>query len=110
MANDLDYKDIQFPVSKKNYKKFEQRNYICINVFCYENDLVYPVHISKQISEDCMDLLLINNENKSHYVYIEDFNSLCSIRQNIKLKNTFTDIVYNVLVVKGFCKNIKRYN
>ena len=26
---------------------------------------------------------------------------LYSIRQNIKLKNTFADIVYNVLVVKG---------
>ena len=28
--------------------------------------------------------------------------NLCSIRQNIKIKNTFSDIVYNVLVVKEF--------
>ena len=27
---------------------------------------------------------------------------LCLIRQNIKLKNTFADIICNVLVVKGF--------
>ena len=37
-------------------------------------NLVYLVHISKQKLEDCMDLLLINNENKSHYVYNKDFN------------------------------------
>ena len=30
----LDYKDIGFPVSKIDYKKIEQKNNICINVFC----------------------------------------------------------------------------
>ena len=74
LANNLKYQDIKFPVSKKDYKKIEQKNNICINVFCYENDLVYPVHISKQKFEDCMNFLLISNENKSHYVYIKDFN------------------------------------
>ena len=33
---------------------------------------VYSIHISKPKFEDCMDLLLINNENKSSYVYIRD--------------------------------------
>ena len=37
MVNDLDHKDIKFSVSKKDYKKIEQKNNICINVFCYEN-------------------------------------------------------------------------
>ena len=49
-----------------------------------------------------MDLLLLNDENKPHYVYIKDFNIFISIRQNIKIKKTFADTVYNVLVVKGF--------
>ena len=52
MANDLDY---------KGYSKIEQKNNICINVFCYEIYLVYPVNISKQKFEGCMNLLLINN-------------------------------------------------
>ena len=68
MVNDLDYKNIKFPVSKKDYKKIEQENNICINVFCYENGLTYPVHISKQKFENHMDLLMIDDENKSHYV------------------------------------------
>ena len=42
-----------------------------------------------------MDLLLISNENKLHYVYIKDFNRfMCNI------KNIFANDVYNVLVVK----------
>ena len=48
MANDLEYKDINFPASKKVYSKIEQKNNICINVFCYEIGLVYPVHISEK--------------------------------------------------------------
>ena len=46
-------------------------------------------------------LLLINDENKSHYVYIKDFNKFMFDRTKHK-KNTFTDIVYIVLLVKKF--------
>ena len=49
MVNDLDYVDIKSPVSRKDYCKIEQKNSICINVFSYENDLVYPVHVSDKI-------------------------------------------------------------
>ena len=69
----IDNKDIKFPVSKKDYKKTEQKNNICISIFCYEKGLTYPVHISKQTFTDYMGLLLINDENKSHYIYIKDF-------------------------------------
>ena len=43
MVNDLDYVDITFPLSKKDYSKI-----ICINVFCCGNNLVYPVHVSDE--------------------------------------------------------------
>ena len=33
---------------------------------------------------------------------------LCAIRQKIRIKNTFEDILYNFLVVKKSCKNIKK--
>ena len=36
MVNDLDYVNIKFPVSKKDYSKIELKNSICISVFCYE--------------------------------------------------------------------------
>ena len=66
MVNNLDYVDIKFPVSKEDFKKFENKNDICINVFYYENDLVYPVHISDKKFENFVDLLLITDDNKSH--------------------------------------------
>ena len=59
MANDLDYADIKFPVSKKGYCKIEQKNRIFLNVFCYENDLRYPIRVSDKKFEKCGDLLLI---------------------------------------------------
>lgn len=41
--------------------------------FAYEDDLAYLVHVSDEKLEDCMNLLLIKDENKSHYVNIKDF-------------------------------------
>ena len=62
MANNLDYADIkylpQILVSKKYYNKIEEENSICINMFSYQNNLVYPVHVSDKKFEGCMDLLL----------------------------------------------------
>ena len=78
VVNDLDYEDIKFPVSEKNYSKIKQNNKICINLFCYENDLTYPFYISNQKFEKCTGLLLITEENKSHYVYLKDFSRFMS--------------------------------
>ena len=56
---------------KNDYCKIEVQDKNCINVFCYENKLVYPVYFSDQTFHDNMDLLLISNGFKSHYVYIK---------------------------------------
>ena len=74
IINKLDYVGIKFPVSKKAYCKIEIQNNICINVFCNKSGLTYLIYVSNQKCKDCMDLLLISDENKSHYVYIKDFN------------------------------------
>ena len=70
MVNNLDYVNIKFPVSKNDYSRTEKKN-ICINVFCYENDLVYPVYVSGKKIENCMELLLIKDENKSQLYYLQ---------------------------------------
>ena len=56
----LNYEGIKFPVSKKDYCKIEKENNIYINVFSYENNLIYPVYVSDQKFENCIDLLLIS--------------------------------------------------
>ena len=85
MIHDLDYEGIKFSISKKDYCRIERQNNICINVYCYENNLTYSVYLSDQNFENCMDLLLITDENKSHYLYIKDFNRfMCNKTKNKK--------------------------
>ena len=73
-------------------------------MFCYEGRFTYPVYLSNQEFKDCMDLLLIVNENKSHYGYIKDFDRFMCNQSNKekKAKNIFVNVVYSILVVKKF--------
>ena len=89
MINDSNYEGIGFPVLKKDYCRIEIQNKIYINVFCYENRLTYPVYVSDQKFGDRMDLLLISDENKSHYVYIKDFNRFMCNKKKNKNKKIF---------------------
>ena len=41
LTSDLDYDGIEFPVQEKDFSKIEVKNSICINVFGYENELIY---------------------------------------------------------------------
>ena len=44
----LDYDGISFPVQEKDFNKIEVKNNIYINVFAYENGLVFPIYVSHQ--------------------------------------------------------------
>ena len=67
---------IKFPVKVKDVGVTEDKNGICINVFSYEEKIVCPVYVSRKEYDDCMNLLMIHKGDKSHYVYIKDFNRL----------------------------------
>ena len=62
----------------KDFSKIEVKNNICVNVFGYENRLVFPIYVSRQTFEDFIDLLLLIDDDKSYYVYIKDFNRFMS--------------------------------
>ena len=70
----LDYSDIEFPVTTKQYNKIKKQNEVKINVFGYEDKQPYPIYVSKEKYEDHMELLLITKNEKKHYVLIKDFN------------------------------------
>ena len=75
---------------KKGYKKIEKKKKdICLNVFCYEDGMTYPVHMSEKKFGECMDLLSINDENKSHCVYINDFDKFLFNKTKHKNKKHF---------------------
>ena len=85
----FNYSDINFPISKKDYCRIEKQNNICINVFCYDSGVIYPKYISSEKVNNSMDLLLIFQENKSHYVYIKDFNRFMFNKSKNKNKKYF---------------------
>ena len=70
----LDYSNIEFPVTIKQINKIEKQNSININVFGYEEKQPYPIYISKEKFTDHMELLLITEDKNKHYVLIKDFN------------------------------------
>ena len=76
-------------MQEKDFSKIEVRNNICINVFGYENELVFPIFISEQKFEDSMDLLLLFEDDKSHYMYIKDFNTFMFHKMKNKNKKWF---------------------
>ena len=70
----MDYSEIEFPVTTKQFNKIEKNNNININIFGYEEKQPYPIYISKERYEDHMELLLITKDENKHYVLIKDFN------------------------------------
>ena len=48
--------------------KIEEQNNISINVIGYENKQSFPLFVSKKMFETTLDLLLIMEDEKQHYV------------------------------------------
>ena len=75
IAANLNYSDILFPLDINDYRKIEDRFQMQLNFFGYENK-VYLLYISKKSYRQTLNLLLITEKDKSHYIFINDFNKL----------------------------------
>ena len=64
IACNLNCDEIEFPVEEKYFKKIEVQDNICINVLCYENEMVFSIYVSDQKFENSMDLLLLFDDDK----------------------------------------------
>ena len=60
-------------MQEKDFSKIEVKNNITINMFGYENGLVFLIYVLDQKFEDSMDFLLLLDDDKPYYVYIKDF-------------------------------------
>ena len=58
-------------------------------MLCYNNRLTFPIYISNQKFENSMDLLLVTDGDKSHYVYIKYFERFIFNKAKIKNKKYF---------------------
>ena len=76
-------------MQEKDFDKVEVKNNICINVFGYENGLVFPIYVDNQKFEDSIDLLLLIDDDKLHYVYIKDFDRFMFHKTTNKSKRWF---------------------
>ena len=76
-------------MQEKDFSNIEKKNNICINVFGYENELVFPIYVSGQKFEDSLDLVLLIDDDKSHYVYIKDFDGFMFHKTKNKNKKWF---------------------
>ena len=95
-AKKLDFKDIKFPVNIRDNQKIEKKNSIDISVFGYVNKEKHPIYVSKKCYEEKhVDLLLIGEEGKRHYVLIKDFNTFMYTLHHGK-KNIFVVIIYKL--------------
>ena len=76
-------------MQEKDFNRIEVKNNKSIDVFGYENGLVFPIYVSDQKFEDSMDLLLLTDYDKSHYVYIKDFDRFMFHKTKYKNKEWF---------------------
>ena len=58
-------------------------------MFCYENKLIFPIHLSDQKFENSMNLLHIIDVYKSRYVHINDFSRFMFHKARNKNKKNF---------------------
>ena len=59
----------------RDYEIIEERFSINVSAIGYENR-VFPLYASKKSNKQELNVLLISNEEKSHYGFIKDFNRL----------------------------------
>ena len=58
-------------------------------MFCYENEMIFPIYVSDEKFDISIDLLPLIDDNKSHYVYIKDFNTFMFHKTKNKNKKWF---------------------
>ena len=82
----IEPKDITYPIDIfKDIPKFEKLNNFKINVFGYENNKSFVIYNSRNRSDVVIDLLLLKEENKNHFIWIKNFSRF--IVPNGKCKN-----------------------
>ena len=54
---------------------YKKRNCIGISVFCYESKKKHQIYLSKNTIRRHVDLSLIGEQGKGHYVLIKDFDT-----------------------------------
>ena len=78
----LNWKGIDFPTPITQIARFEKQNPYSINVFGWMGGNVYPLRISKHTNEQCINLILLSNNENQHYCWIKKMSALAASQIN----------------------------
>ncbi|GBM47570.1 Zinc finger protein 287 [Araneus ventricosus] len=80
---------VECPVPLNKIPIVERLNNLRINVFGYEENAVFPLYVSKRVDEECVNLLLIANEETQHYCLIRNMSRLLGDLTKHKTKHHY---------------------
>ena len=85
-AEKFNFEGIEFPMKLNKIYIFEKNNQITINVFSFNDKLeLYPLRITQQNFEASINLLLITNEENSHYVLMKSLSPFSKPHRKIEV-------------------------
>ena len=82
-AAKLNWGGIDFPTPIEQISRFERQNPFYINVYGWKGKRVYPLRIGKKDKDkQCINLLLLSNEETNHYCLINKMSALTASQYN----------------------------
>ena len=96
-----------FPIDINDYEKIEDRFQMQVNVFNYENKN-YHLDISNKSYNQTLNLLLITEKDKSHYVFTKYFTRLIFSRTKHKNKKHYCMSCLKNFTTEEILSNHKR--
>ena len=96
--------ELNFLLEKKVSARLKKKVTFALTCFVMKTNWHFQFTFEIKNSKNSIDLLLVIDENKSHYIYIKDFNRFMFHKTKKKTKNT-----YSILIVKMCWQNIRKF-
>ncbi len=76
-----DYSNIQFPASYEDIASFEERNKVSIFIYAIDGEKIVKEKTGHEdyYTKDLVNLLRIEDNEKSHYVYVKNISNLLKL-------------------------------
>ncbi|GBM57571.1 hypothetical protein AVEN_97677-1 [Araneus ventricosus] len=97
---------VECPVPLNKIPVVERLNNLRINVFGYEENEVFPLYVSKCVDEECVNLLLIANDETQHYCLIRNMSRLLGYLTKHKTKHHYCYRCPHRFAMSKYWKNI----
>ena len=82
-AAKLNWEGIVFPTPLEQISRFERQNPYSINVYGWNGTRVYPIRVGKKDKDkQCINLLLLTNNDNQHYCWIKNMSALTASQYN----------------------------